>query len=147
MWKHLHSKRSIHRASSIDLGVYLKGKNHLLVHLRRFGGSVSKAATKAKARYRNQVEIVGRLSKAPEEKTLPSGDLVVELRIIVERDDREGVDTLDVATWRSQLRRRALTLKPEDWVRVKGVIRRRFWRSGAALASRWQVEARELERV
>lgn len=108
---------------------------------------MSKAATKAKARYRNQVEIVGRLSKAPEEKTLPSGDLVVELRIIVERDDREGVDTLDVATWRSPLRRRALTLKPEDWVRVKGVIRRRFWRSGAVVASRWQVEARELERV
>jgi single-strand DNA-binding protein len=107
----------------------------------------SKAKPKLRHKYRNQVEIVGRLSKTPEEKTLPSGDLIVELRVVVERDDRDGVDTLDVVTWRAQLRRRCLKLKPDEWVRVKGVIRRRFWKSGTTVGSRWQVEARELERV
>ena len=108
---------------------------------------MGKGAIKVKPKYLNHVEIIGRLSKAPEEKTLPSGDQIVELRIIVERDDRDGVDTLDVATWRTLLRKRAMKLEPDEWIRVKGVIRRRFWRSGAVVASRWQVEARELERV
>lgn len=99
------------------------------------------------AKFRNRVELVGRVSGAPKEKILPSGDAVVEFRIVVDRDDRQGVDTLDVATWKSPLRRRALTLKSEEWIGIKGVLRRRFWQGGAGLASRWQVEARELERV
>lgn len=101
----------------------------------------------ASASYRNKVEIVGRVSGEATERELPSGDRVVELRIIVGRDDRDGVDTIDIATWRAPLRKRALGLKEEEWICVKGVIRRRFWRAGSVLASRWQVEARELERV
>jgi len=101
----------------------------------------------AVTRYRNKVEIVGRVSGEATERELPSGDRVVELRLIVGRDDREGVDTIDIAAWRAPLRKRALGLKQEEWICVKGVIRRRFWRAGTMLASRWQVEARELERV
>ena len=98
-------------------------------------------------RYKNKVELNGRVSGKPTEKTLPSGDVVVEFRLIIDRDDREGVDTLDVATWKKQLRKRALSLEAEEWIGVKGVLRRRFWKGGSGITSRWQVEARELVRI
>ena len=99
------------------------------------------------AKYRNRTQLIGRVSGKPTSKRLPSGDEIVELRLVVERDDREGVDTLDIAIWPSQLRKRSLSLKDQEWISVSGVLRRRFWRNGAALASRWQVEARELTKV
>ena len=99
------------------------------------------------AKYRNRTQLIGRVSGKPITKRLPSGDEIVELRLVVERDDREGVDTLDIAIWPSQLRKRSLSLKDQEWISVSGVLRRRFWRNGAALASRWQVEARELTKV
>ncbi len=98
-------------------------------------------------RYRNRVELVGRISSPAEEKTLPSGDVLVEFRMVIDRDDREGVDTLDVATWKASLRKRALSLEAEQWIGVKGVLRRRFWKTPTGVASRWQVEAREITRV
>lgn len=99
------------------------------------------------AKYKNRVELIGRVSGKAVEKSLPSGDIVVEFRLIIDRDDREGVDTLDIATWNGNLRKRALSLESDEWLAVKGVVRRRFWKSGNGIASRWQVEARELERV
>lgn len=97
--------------------------------------------------YQNQVVIVGRCSGPGEEKVLPSGDKVVEFRIIVGRDDREGYDTFDVALWSSVLRKRGVNLKSDEWVEISGTLRRRFWKVGAVSASRWQVEARELRRI
>ena len=99
------------------------------------------------ARYKNKVELNGRVSGKPTEKILPSGDTVVEFRLIIDRDDREGVDTLDIAAWKSQLRKRALSLEAEEWIEIKGVLRRRFWKGKAGITSRWQVEARELSRI
>jgi single-strand DNA-binding protein len=97
--------------------------------------------------YKNRVELAGRVSGEPSEKTLPSGDIVAEFRLIIDRDDRQGVDTLDVAVWKAQLRKRALSLEAEEWIGVKGVLRRRFWKGSSGIASRWQVEAREIERI
>ncbi|MEY2722770.1 MAG: hypothetical protein RL730_68 [Actinomycetota bacterium] len=98
-------------------------------------------------RYLNKVNLVGRISESAKEKTLPSGDVLVEFRLIIERDDREGVDTLDIATWPAQLKKRALKLEEDQWVGVKGVLRRRFWKTPTGVASRWQVEAREITRL
>lgn len=98
-------------------------------------------------RYLNKVNLVGRISEPAKEKTLPSGDVLVEFRLIIERDDREGVDTLDIATWPAQLKKRALKLEEDQWVGVKGVLRRRFWKTPTGVASRWQVEAREITRL
>jgi single-stranded DNA-binding protein len=98
-------------------------------------------------RYLNKVNLVGRISESAKEKTLPSGDALVEFRLIIERDDREGVDTLDIATWPAQLKKRALKLEEDQWVGVKGVLRRRFWKTPTGVASRWQVEAREITRL
>ncbi|HRD09351.1 MAG TPA: hypothetical protein PLK66_00455 [Candidatus Nanopelagicaceae bacterium] len=97
--------------------------------------------------YENEVRLVGRSSGPALEKELPSGDKVVEIRIVVARDDRDGYDTLDVALWSASLRKRALSLKDNEWIEVVGALRRRFWKTGNAVASRWQVEGRELTRV
>jgi single-strand DNA-binding protein len=97
--------------------------------------------------YENEVRLVGRSSGPAIEKELPSGDKVVEIRIVVARDNRDGYDTLDVALWSASLRKRALTLKNDEWIEVVGALRRRFWKTGNVVASRWQVEGRELTRV
>ena len=95
--------------------------------------------------FENTVYLTGRVSGEPVEKSLPSGDMVIEFRVVVERDDREGVDTLDIASWKPNLRKRAIKFQDQDWVSIEGVIRRRFWKAGNSIASRWQVEARQLE--
>lgn len=95
----------------------------------------------------NDVVLRGRVSQEAIEKVLPSGDKVVEFRLIVTRDKQSGVDTLDIASWSAKSRRTALSLTPDEWVEVSGSIHRRFWSSPKGLASRWQVEAVEITRI
>jgi len=97
--------------------------------------------------YANEVILLGRASTPAVEKELPSGDKVVEVRIVIGRDNRDGYDTFDLAFWSAALRKRALTLVNDEWIEVRGTLRRRFWRSGNTIASRWQVEGRELRRL
>ena len=97
--------------------------------------------------YANEVILLGRASTPAVEKELPSGDKVVEVRIVIGRDNRDGYDTFDLAFWSAALRKRALTLVNDEWIEVTGTLRRRFWRSGNTIASRWQVEGRELRRL
>ena len=101
----------------------------------------------------NEVIVGGRVSGAPEQRELPSGDTVVQLRLIVARPvSRPGagrggatVDTIEVACWTKALQRKAVRLKQGDLVTVRGALRRRFWRSPAGPASRYEVEASALE--
>jgi single-strand DNA-binding protein len=95
----------------------------------------------------NDVLLRGRVSQEAVEKLLPSGDKVVEFRLIVSRDKHSGVDTLDIGSWSSKSRRTALSLLPDEWVEISGSIHRRFWSSPAGIASRWQVEAIEISRI
>jgi single-strand DNA-binding protein len=95
----------------------------------------------------NDLVLRGRVSQEAVEKKLPSGDKVVEFRLIVTRDKQSGADTLDIGAWSSKTRRTALTLTPDQWVEVSGSIHRRFWSGPAGLASRWQVEAVEITRI
>jgi single-strand DNA-binding protein len=88
----------------------------------------------------NNVELCGRVSSAPSERELPSGDVVLELRLVVPRIDRSGVDTLDLAFWKAGLRRRARNLGV-------GALRRRFWQGSAGVTSRSQVEVTGLVKV
>jgi single-strand DNA-binding protein len=102
--------------------------------------------------YLNQVALIGRLSGEAKEKVLPSGSKVVEFRLIIEREkDRSGskqlVDTIDIAAWSAAGRKSALKLDENAWIKVNGAIRRRFWQSSTGLASRWQVEAREINSI
>ena len=95
----------------------------------------------------NDLLLRGRVSQQAIEKELPSGDKVVEFRLIVSREKQSGVDTLDIGAWSSKSRRTALTLKADEWIEVSGSIHRRFWSAPTGLASRWQVEAVEISRI
>ena len=95
----------------------------------------------------NDLLLRGRVSAAATTKELPSGDKVVEFRLIVTRESREGVDTLDIADCSAKSRKTALSLTPDEWVEISGAIHRRFWQSPAGLASRWQVEAIDILRL
>ena len=95
----------------------------------------------------NDVMLRGRVSDIAIEKVLPSGDKVVEFRLIVSRIELFGIDTLDIAAWSAKSRRSALSLKPDEWIEISGSIHRRFWKAPTGLASRWQVEAAEISRI
>lgn len=95
----------------------------------------------------NECKLRGRVSALATDRELPSGEHVVEFRLIISREKREGVDTLDIASWSSRSRRTALSLKPGEWVEVSGFVRRRFWQGPAGLASRWQIEAESITRL
>jgi single-strand DNA-binding protein len=95
----------------------------------------------------NDCPLRGRVSAKATDRELPSGEHVVEFRLIVTREEREGVDTLDIAAWSAKSRRTALSLKPGEWVEVAGSVRRRFWQGPAGLASRWQIEGASITRL
>ena len=95
----------------------------------------------------NDVLLRGRVSQAATTKELPSGDKVVEFRLIVTRDVREGVDTLDIAAWSAKVRKVALSLREDEWVEISGSVHRRFWQAPSGVASRWQIEADEILRL
>jgi len=95
----------------------------------------------------NDLLLRGRVSAPAVTKELPSGDKVVEFRMIITRDNRGGVDTLDIAAWSAKSRRLAMNLKTDEWIEVSGSVHRRFWKSANGVASRWQVEAVEIARI
>jgi len=115
---------------------------------------VKKKPTKSVASTENEIDyslndllLRGRVSAQATSKELPSGDKVVEFRLIVTRAEREGVDTLDIAAWSAKSRKIALTLEGDEWVEISGSIHRRFWQSPTGVASRWQVAADEIVRI
>jgi single-strand DNA-binding protein len=100
----------------------------------------------------NEVRLVGRVSGEVSERELPSGDRLVALRVVVPRPARAGggavtVDTIDVACWGGRMRQSARRLTSGETVEVSGALRRRFFRAGAATASRYEVEAASLRRI
>lgn len=99
----------------------------------------------------NEVLLSGRLSAAPLERELPSGDVMVQLRVVVPRpraaSKRMRVDTIDVACWTARTRRSALRLEAGTHIQVTGALRRRFFRAGAAAVSRYEVEAATVTKV
>ena len=106
---------------------------------------------------RNEVVLVGRVSGVPEERELPSGDVLVSWRVVVDRPvprrpppagtRATTIDTLDCVAWTAAVRRTARGLAEGDVVSVEGALRRRFWRGGAGAASRCEVEVEALRRL
>ena len=92
----------------------------------------------------NEVRLVGRLSRPPEERVLPSGDTVWTFRVVVDRprggQSRQSVDALECAAWSPRTRRSVSRWAEGDVVEVTGALRRRFFRTGAGAASRVEVE-------
>ncbi len=98
----------------------------------------------------NEIHLAGRISVDPISRELPSGDRVVTWRLIVARpktSDREsGVDTIDCAAWAAPIQRKAERLVAGTEVAIVGHLRRRFWRTPAGPASRYEVEVTQLRR-
>lgn len=92
----------------------------------------------------NEVRLVGRLSGAPEERVLPSGDRLWSFRVVVAREPprgRQSVDALECVAWSARVRRSVARWDDGDVVELTGALRRRFYRAGAATVSRVEVEA------
>lgn len=97
----------------------------------------------------NEVVLRGRLSSAPELRTLPSGDEVWTCRVVVRRPASPAarparasasVDALECAAWSARARRSVGSWRAGDVVEVRGRLRRRFYRAGVATLSRVEVE-------
>lgn len=100
----------------------------------------------------NEVLLRGRMSAAPQTRTMPSGDPVVTWRLVIARPparrrSRVGVDTIDCTAWSSATRRAALRLHAGDQVEVSGALRRHFRRGPAGATSRVDVEVSKVRRV
>jgi single-strand DNA-binding protein len=92
----------------------------------------------------NEVRLVGRLSAAPQEKELPSGDVLVSFRVVVSRapDPKRAtkVHALECVAWTARTKRSVKSWRVGDVVEVDGALRRRFFRTGSGPASRVEVE-------
>ena len=100
---------------------------------------------------RNEVNLVGRLAAAPVATELPSGDVVVTMRLVVDRDSRArrppSVDTINCSAWGARVRRSISAWSPGDTVEVEGALRRRFWQGNGGANSRYEVEVRNARRL
>lgn len=111
------------------------------------------AATAADhADHSNDVRLLGRLAAPSEARELPSGDVIVTFRIVVEREAPttprgQRVDTIDCTAWRADVRRTVSRWRAGDVVDVTGALRRRFWRGAGGPASRCEVEVLRAKRV
>src|SRR5690348_3312590 len=105
----------------------------------------------------NEVTLVGRVAREPEEKELPSGDLLVLFSVVVDRPPSrrpvpEGsravtTDTIDCVAWSAGARRTVGGLTPDDVVRVEGALQRRFWRTERGVTSKCEVEVVAVKRL
>ena len=98
----------------------------------------------------NEVALVARVSSSGEVVELPSGDTLTRFRVVVPREKpvtKTTIDTIDCVSFKKQIQNRALKLAVDDVVEIQGALRRRFWQTGAGVASRMEVEVSDLKVV
>jgi single-strand DNA-binding protein len=100
----------------------------------------------------NAVTLTGRLAADPEPRDMPSGDLLLTFRLVVDRPGvpgahRRQVDTIDCAAWTGRVQRTVRSWHAGDIVSVEGHLRRRFRRSEAGPTSRFEVEVTRARRA
>lgn len=95
----------------------------------------------------NCVSLRGRVSSAPTERPLPSGDVIVTLRVVVGRDgspmstkSKQTSDWVDCVVWGGRVKRSATRWRVGDVVEIEGALRRRFFRMEARTSTRVEVE-------
>jgi len=81
----------------------------------------------------------GALSRPPQAKTLPSGDLLVAYDVTVPATAERAAESVPVVWFGAP--DAARDLEPETEVVVVGRVRRRYFRSGGATQSRTEVVA------
>jgi single-strand DNA-binding protein len=99
----------------------------------------------------NSVCLCGRVSSAPQERILPSGDLLLTFRVSVPRDPasstKRSSDWADCVVWSGRVRRSAARWQVGDRVELEGALRRRFFRTATSTATRLEVEVLSGRRV
>lgn len=106
---------------------------------------------------RNEVLLVGRVSAEATVKELPSGDELTSFRLVVDRGPARRplpagrrpptIDTFECVTWAAAVRRAVQGWKVGDVVEVHGAARRRFYRAGAGVQSRLEIEVTKAKRL
>jgi single-strand DNA-binding protein len=93
----------------------------------------------------NEIVLVGRLSGAPEWRTLQGDDQVAVWRLIVEHRDarspQDAIDTIRCVTYDPKLQAAVRTWSHGDVIEVRGALRHRFWKSPAGPRGLYEVEA------
>lgn len=102
----------------------------------------------------NVVTLVGRVTAAPVERTLPSGDVLVSFRLSVRRrrtpmarGSKQATDWVDCVAVGGRCRRSVAGWAVGDEVRVEGALRRRFYRGSSGAVTRLEVEALSARRL
>lgn len=96
--------------------------------------------------YENVIRICGRVAQDPVRRTLPSGDTLVTIRVIVRRSPRARrrsrvpVDAFECVGWTQRVQRSMTRLRPDDVVEIDGELRRRFRRVAGAPVSTVEIE-------
>ena len=102
----------------------------------------------------NEVRLTGRVTSGPEERTLPSGDVIVTFRMsmakgetTMSRGSRQQSDWVDCVAFGARCRRAVAGWQVGDRVNVEGALRRRFYRAGEGSATRLEVEVLKASRA
>jgi single-strand DNA-binding protein len=102
------------------------------------------------ANWENAVTLVARVTTEAEQFELPSGDTLMKFRVVVPRHKpvtKATVDTIDCVAFKPVVQRKSATLEIGDIVEITGELRRRFWKTGAGVASRMEVEVSKITSV
>lgn len=145
----------IHKSLRLPHGALIPAilrRDTLEVHMTR---SALAAEVGSDIEHRNEITLSGRLAAVSADRRLPSGDVLVGFRVVVDRPvsaRRPGsrgtrVDVVDCHVLRPRLRRLVHTFQLGDIIEVQGSLRRRFFRAASALGSRYEVEATGLRRL
>jgi single-strand DNA-binding protein len=114
------------------------------------GATVTAApAEPAPTLHRNEVYLVGDVSTTPEERELSDGRDAVTFRLDVRAETDAGAtrDSLDITVIGARARKAALSWDIGDVVEVEGVVRRKFYKVGAASKPFTVVEATRAKRL
>jgi single-strand DNA-binding protein len=102
------------------------------------------------ADWENAVTLVARVTSEAEPFELPSGDTLMKFRVVVPRHKpvtKATVDTIDCVAFKPAAQRKSANLEIGDIVEITGELRRRFWKTGAGVASRMEVEVSKITNV
>lgn len=97
----------------------------------------------------NEVRLVGRLGGNIDVRELPSGTVLTNFSVVVDRSAKEihgrtKVDTIACQTTRIAIASRVGRIEAGQEIQIVGALRRRFWRAGSGLASATEVDVRQL---
>jgi single-stranded DNA-binding protein len=94
--------------------------------------------------HRNEVTLVGRLSRPPRGKELPSGDLMTMWGLAVRRPSEhpsgKKADGIACVTFDPEVGARVAEWRVDDVVSVQGALHQRFWGGPGVGTSTYEVE-------